>query len=63
MSQGDILSSEIGREDVAELVVASLTAGGKTDDVTFECYGTGGETLFGMKTGPAKLSKVRNKLL
>jgi len=57
VSQGDIFSAEIGRDDVANLVVARSTAGAKTDDVTFECYGSGGETMFGMKTGPAKLSK------
>ena len=56
VSQGDILSAEIGRADVAEVTVAALLSP-KTDDATIECYGSGGETLFGIKTGPSKLSK------
>jgi hypothetical protein len=56
ISQGDILASEIGREDVALVTVAALLKGAATDNVTFEVYGSGGETLFGMKTGPAKLA-------
>lgn len=56
VSQGDILSAEIGRADVAEVTVAALISG-KTDNATIECYGSGGETMFGIKTGPSKLSK------
>lgn len=56
VSQGDILSAEIGREDVAEVTVAALLSS-KTDDTTIECYGSGGETLFGQKTGASKLAK------
>jgi hypothetical protein len=56
ISQGDILSSEIGREDVALVTVAALLKGADTDNVTFEVYGSEGETLFGLKTGPAKLA-------
>jgi len=56
ISQGDILSSEIGREDVALVTVAALLKGADTDNVTFEVYGSEGETLFGIKTGPAKLA-------
>jgi len=57
ISQGDILSAEIGREDVALVAVAALLKGAETDNVTLEVNGSGGETLFGLKTGPAKLSK------
>lgn len=56
VSQGDILSAEIGREDVAEVTVSALLSS-KTNDATIECYGSGGETLFGQKTGPSKLAK------
>ena len=56
VSQGDIYASEIGRADVALVTVAALL---KPDliNTTFEVYGSGGETLFGMKTGAAKLQK------
>ena len=57
VSQGDILSAEIGREDVSLVAVAALLKGSATDNVTLEVYGSGGETLFGQKTGPAKLAK------
>lgn len=40
LSQGDILSSEIGREDVAEVTVAS-TLSKVTKDTTMEIYGSG----------------------
>lgn len=56
VSQGDILSAEIGREDVAAVTVAALLSSA-TDNVSLECYGSGGETLFGQKTGPSKLAK------
>jgi uncharacterized protein YbjT (DUF2867 family) len=56
VSQGDILSSEIGREDVAFVTVAAILKGAATDNATLEVYGSGGETMFGMKTGPAKLA-------
>ncbi len=55
VSQGDVLSAEIGREDVAEITIAALLSNAK--DSTIEVYGAGGETLFGMRTGPSKLAK------
>jgi hypothetical protein len=36
--------------------VAALLKGAATDNATFEVYGSEGETLFGIKTGPAKLA-------
>ena len=56
VSQGDIYASEIGREDVALVTVAALLKPG-LEGATFEVYGSGGETMFGMKTGAAKLQK------
>mmetsp|Transcript_14506 Transcript_14506/g.22754 ORF Transcript_14506/g.22754 Transcript_14506/m.22754 type:complete len:374 (-) Transcript_14506:173-1294(-) len=56
LSQGDVLSAEIGREDVAEVTVAALLSPA-AKDATIECYGAGGETLFGVPTGAAKLAK------
>lgn len=56
VSQGDILSAEISREDVAFVTVAALLSS-KTDNATIECFSSGGETLFGQKTGASKLAK------
>jgi hypothetical protein len=36
--------------------VGALLKGPATDNATFEVYGSEGETLFGLKTGPAKLA-------
>jgi hypothetical protein len=56
VSQGDILSAEIGREDVAEVAVAALISD-KTKDATIECYGAKGEIMFGTVSGASKLAK------
>ena len=56
VSQGDILSAEIGREDVAEVTVAALLSP-NAKDATIECYGSAGETMFGAATGASKLAK------
>lgn len=57
VGQGDILSAEIGREDVAEVTVAVLLSA-QAKDATIECYGSAGETMFGAATGASKLAKT-----
>ncbi|KAL3929610.1 MAG: hypothetical protein SGBAC_012132 [Bacillariaceae sp.] len=58
VSQGDVYSSEIGREDVAMVTVEALLNGGATDFVTFELNQIGG-----LKKGLASLEDLPSELV
>lgn len=57
ISQGDVLSAEVTREDVAQTTVAALTTSKKVFRATVEVFGRSGESMFGAKTGALPLAK------